>query len=549
MARHLPEERDGLAREVGAGMARLFSVAFGPQVSDGDEGGSRREVDPSLLPVRANFHCPITQDIMRDPVLTVDGCCYDRESILEWFERGNTTSPSTNLQLPSTDVIPCEALGATIQEYLRCRPEVRPREYFGKEREQEARHLQVGPNDACLQAGHNDAQVELASLRATVRSLADELAEAMGDGPKNSVKDAIGRVQRFLTDVSEEPCSQIDDTSCAFTPSEVMLSVGFRDGTLCLFDTHSGKRDWQMKVGGSITCSAWHPRAMLATGSDDGFLRFIDSRTGCAMGEVAHPDSILAIAWNPSGLSIATGCADHIVRVISAVSCRILREFRHSHEVRAVDWDPLGSSTLVTGCNDHRLRFFEGATGLVKHQVQHQGWVLCVAWRPSGGYVATGCGDGKLRILDATSGHVQPEVQLLDAVLAVAWCPTAHLVAAGCKDGVVRVFDAATGCVNKEVPHCAFVRAVAWHPDGRKLATGCGHGKLRIMDVATDRVLSEEDIGQVSALAWLTGRRSPTSASCGDEASCSRLVFAPTRRRKRQRSCGAKLTDGCPKQA
>lgn len=537
----MPDERNGSAREVGAGMARLFSVVFSPEASETDVGDRHETSDPSLLPIRSRFQCPITQDVMQDPVLTTDGCCYDREAILEWFERGNTTSPSTNLRLPSTDIIPCGALGATIQEYLRCRPEVRPRESLEIKRECEARRLQ---------SGRDEAQMELASLRATVRSLAEELGQVEADRPQGDVRSAMGRLQRFLVAVSEDPPSQIDDGSAEFRRSEAILSVGCEDGTLALSDIHSSRQEWQVDIGVSILASAWHQRSMLCTGSDDGALRFIDVGNGHVLSEVAHPDSVLAVAWNSVGLSVATGCADCKVRVISAVSGRVQREIRHSAEVTAVAWDPVDSSTLATGCNDGTLRFIEGDTGLVKREVRHQGWVLCIAWRPSGGYVATGCGDGKLRIVDTASGHIRPEVQLPGAVLAVAWCPTAHSVATGCKDGTVRIIDAATGCIDKEVLHCAFVRAVSWHPDGRRLAMGCGDGRLRVMDVATDRVeLSEDRASQVMALTWIVRRRSPVSAPCGDEASCSRLVFAPTRRRKRQRSTGALLPGGCLKRA
>ena len=32
----------------------------------------------------SSFYCPITQDIMTDPVLTVDGHSYERAAIEEW---------------------------------------------------------------------------------------------------------------------------------------------------------------------------------------------------------------------------------------------------------------------------------------------------------------------------------------------------------------------------------------------------------------------------------------------------------------------------------
>ena len=50
--------------------------------------------------------CPITLMPFVHPVRTVDGHVYERQAILEWFEgRGMTTSPATNLPLPSLELV------------------------------------------------------------------------------------------------------------------------------------------------------------------------------------------------------------------------------------------------------------------------------------------------------------------------------------------------------------------------------------------------------------------------------------------------------------
>ena len=50
------------------------------------------------------FICPITNNVMDDPVIAVDGYTYERSSITEWFKRGHQTSPFTNLQLTDTSL-------------------------------------------------------------------------------------------------------------------------------------------------------------------------------------------------------------------------------------------------------------------------------------------------------------------------------------------------------------------------------------------------------------------------------------------------------------
>lgn len=45
--------------------------------------------------------CPITNEIMQDPVVAADGHTYEREAIETWFRRRNT-SPMTNQVIAPT---------------------------------------------------------------------------------------------------------------------------------------------------------------------------------------------------------------------------------------------------------------------------------------------------------------------------------------------------------------------------------------------------------------------------------------------------------------
>ena len=63
-----------------------------------------------------SFHCPLTMEVMRDPVITADGQTYERAEIESWFALGKRTSPLTGAELPSTHVTPNIALRNAIQE-------------------------------------------------------------------------------------------------------------------------------------------------------------------------------------------------------------------------------------------------------------------------------------------------------------------------------------------------------------------------------------------------------------------------------------------------
>jgi len=51
------------------------------------------------------FLCPITHDIMRDPVVGADGYTYERSAIARWFET-SCKSPVTGQTLPHTELVP-----------------------------------------------------------------------------------------------------------------------------------------------------------------------------------------------------------------------------------------------------------------------------------------------------------------------------------------------------------------------------------------------------------------------------------------------------------
>lgn len=105
----------------GEGAARCFQIDFEAL----EEGGRVR-----LLPCPDCFVCPISKEIMKDPVSTVDGLVYDREYIEKWFERLQRknkalTSPATGLELASKVLMPIIALRRAVEAYLQHRPELK----------------------------------------------------------------------------------------------------------------------------------------------------------------------------------------------------------------------------------------------------------------------------------------------------------------------------------------------------------------------------------------------------------------------------------------
>ncbi|GFZ00192.1 ARM repeat superfamily protein [Actinidia rufa] len=69
------------------------------------------------LTIPSHFKCPISLDVMKDPVALSTGITYDRESIEKWIESGNHTCPITNQVLKSLQPIPNHAIRKMIQNW------------------------------------------------------------------------------------------------------------------------------------------------------------------------------------------------------------------------------------------------------------------------------------------------------------------------------------------------------------------------------------------------------------------------------------------------
>ncbi|XP_043722067.1 U-box domain-containing protein 21-like [Telopea speciosissima] len=74
---------------------------------------------PSDLEVTipTHFRCPISLDLMKDPVTLSTGITYDRENIEAWIDAGNYTCPVTSQALRSVELIPNHAIRKMIQDW------------------------------------------------------------------------------------------------------------------------------------------------------------------------------------------------------------------------------------------------------------------------------------------------------------------------------------------------------------------------------------------------------------------------------------------------
>jgi hypothetical protein len=71
----------------------------------------------SMQEANPNYYCPITQELMRDPVVDRDGNSYERSAIMVWLER-NQLSPITRNPMNAGDLVPNRSLRSSIEDFI-----------------------------------------------------------------------------------------------------------------------------------------------------------------------------------------------------------------------------------------------------------------------------------------------------------------------------------------------------------------------------------------------------------------------------------------------
>ncbi|WVZ81745.1 hypothetical protein U9M48_029087 [Paspalum notatum var. saurae] len=78
---------------------------------------SKPQQQAEAAAVPAHFVCPISLDLMRDPVTAPTGITYDRDSVEAWLARGNARCPVTGRPLRLADLVPNHATRRMIQDW------------------------------------------------------------------------------------------------------------------------------------------------------------------------------------------------------------------------------------------------------------------------------------------------------------------------------------------------------------------------------------------------------------------------------------------------
>ena len=74
--------------------------------------------DSTVPQAPSSFYCPISMELMAEPVMVATGHTYDRTCIERWIAQGNKSCPVTGMRLRHLELTPNYALRGAIQVRL-----------------------------------------------------------------------------------------------------------------------------------------------------------------------------------------------------------------------------------------------------------------------------------------------------------------------------------------------------------------------------------------------------------------------------------------------
>lgn len=81
-------------------------ISLATQVADDLVEQKRLQEDAKGVSIPADFRCPLSLELMSDPVIIASGQTYERTYIQQWLDQGNTTCPKTREPLSHLNLIP-----------------------------------------------------------------------------------------------------------------------------------------------------------------------------------------------------------------------------------------------------------------------------------------------------------------------------------------------------------------------------------------------------------------------------------------------------------
>ncbi|KAG9122071.1 hypothetical protein FRC07_001695, partial [Ceratobasidium sp. 392] len=305
--------------------------------------------------------------------------------------------------------------------------------------------------------------------------------------------------------------------SVSVSPDGNRVASAHHDGTICVWDTHTGDIVTGPLEGhtGPVNSVAFLPDSTYyASGSDDKSVRIWDAKTGQLVTNPCegHTGIVRSVVYSPNGRYIASGAGDCTIRIWDATTGQPVGKpyIGHTADIWSIAYS-LDGRRLASGAGDCTIRVWDAQTGnqLIDSLIGHTRAVRSVTFSIDGSRIASGSEDHTVRIWDSQSGQLVagPFEGHADTVYCVAYSPDGNHIASASQDHTIRIWDAQTGqtVAGPLRGHTYHVYAAVFMPDGDRIVSCSPDRTIRIWDARTRHTrssLSEGHTASVCSVAF-----------------------------------------------
>ncbi|XP_042487146.1 U-box domain-containing protein 10-like [Macadamia integrifolia] len=163
-------------------LSELFNEADSDKEDDMATKTSEETKKPDSVVIPDDFRCPISLELMRDPVIVATGQTYERSYIQRWIDCGNRTCPKTQQKLQNLTLTPNYVLRSLIAQWcVKNKIEMSMGSVNGRIRKSDGSFQNVGGNkeaiNALVRKLSSQSIEDLRSAATEIRSLSKRSTE------------------------------------------------------------------------------------------------------------------------------------------------------------------------------------------------------------------------------------------------------------------------------------------------------------------------------------------------------------------------------------
>lgn len=326
------------------------------------------------------------------------------------------------------------------------------------------------------------------------------------------------------------PSEVID--ALAFSPDSTRVVSGSRDGTLRIWDTHTGallagpfetNNDARIDIWDvAISPDGTHIASAVTIDSDSFHEIWIwDVRNGTLLTPLeGHEDWITVVAFSSDGTRIISGSLDQTIRLWDMRKDTLHAETPNSHtgNVTAIAFSS-DKTRIVCGSDDGTIQAWDARDGTplaspIYTTGENSGEITSIVFSRDGMRILSCHSTGRAPVIlvwDVLNGAllVGPLEGHSNRINSAVFSPDSTRIVSGSIDCTVRLWDAHSGAflASPSEGHSKQVNSVSFSPDGTRIASGSNDCTIRVWDAHTGTILigsfeAEEHAVQVTSVAF-----------------------------------------------